>query len=167
MNEIEDIWFVPLGQEGKFAIIDREDGGRILAHRWQLRNGYASRVERTPEGRRYVSMHGAVMGVALDKHTVGDHINRKKLDNRKSNLRPASRAQNAANTEGRPGPSGYRGVQRSGRGTWQARLKCRRREAYLGTWSSAEEAASAYDVAARECLGEFAFQNLSPDGARS
>jgi hypothetical protein len=87
-----------------------------------------------------------------------DHINRNGLDNRRRNLRLATRRQNVLR---RPtiNPTGYRGVFPSGK-RWCARIRtspgCR---VTLGTFDTPEEAAEAYDQAARMCNGEFAILN--------
>lgn len=85
-----------------------------------------------------------------------DHISRDRLDNRRSNLRWATKKQNGANMQPRPNSSGYRGVSRRGtRKKFQAIITL-----HLGTFDTAEEAARAYDAKAREIWGEFATLNF-------
>lgn len=64
----------------------------------------------------------------------------------------------------RIGRSGYRGVHRRGRG-WGAIIKIDGRQRWLGTFSIPEEAARAYDAAAREHHGDCADLNFPEDAA--
>lgn len=83
-----------------------------------------------------------------------DHINRKPADNRWANLRRATCSQNQAN---RPAPRSDipKGVTRVG-SRWQSQITIRRKYHYLGRFKTMEEAAAAYERAAREAFGEFA-----------
>jgi hypothetical protein len=93
---------------------------------------------------------------------VTDHINHNKLDNRKSNLRVCTDLQNARNSTYRPNnTSGFKGVSlRKKYGTWSADIKINYFHKFLGYFSSPEEAAHAYDNAAKEIYGEFAKTNF-------
>jgi hypothetical protein len=48
-------------------------------------------------------------------------------------------------------------------GRWIARIFLEGRQRSLGCYDTAEEAARAYDAAAREAWGEFAFANFKHD----
>jgi hypothetical protein len=89
-----------------------------------------------------------------------DHENRDSLDNRRSNLRPASRGQQNAN-QGirRDNSSGFIGV-RPRNNRWQARISPEGKEAHVGYFDSPEDAARARDAAAVEHYGEFAVLNF-------
>src|SRR5215471_18439256 len=87
-----------------------------------------------------------------------DHRNKNPADNRIANLRDSSRAQNARNTNRRNRRSGFKGVARHG-GKWRARIAVDGKQIELGIFSTAEEAAAAYDDAARLYYGEFARTN--------
>ena len=90
-----------------------------------------------------------------------DHINGDGLDNRRCNLRPATSAQNNANARRvRTSRSPYKGVERESSGKWRARICPHGQRINLGLYGTAEEAAHAYDSAAREIYGEFAYLNL-------
>ena len=84
-----------------------------------------------------------------------DHIDRNPSNNRLDNLRLATRSQNCTNKI-TCSASGYRGVKKHHKGKrWQA---CIQRK-HLGYFSTKEEAALAFDKAAKKLYGEFAFLN--------
>lgn len=94
-----------------------------------------------------------------------DHINGVKDDNRIANLREATRAENACNSSQRiNNTSGYKGVgYRKDINKFRARCYDRDgNERHLGHFSTAIEAARAYDDFARIEHGEFARLNF-PD----
>jgi len=88
-----------------------------------------------------------------------DHINRNVLDNRRSNLRYATKAQNKYNNGMlRTNTSGYRGVD-AFKGRWRAQIMVNWKKKYLVVYSTKEEAAKAYNCAALNLHGKFAFLN--------
>ncbi len=87
-----------------------------------------------------------------------DHINHDGLDNRRCNLRLATRANNCHNQRSFKGSSKYKGVWRVGE-KWAACIRVDGRSKRLGTFVSEKEAALAYNQAAREHYGEFAKLN--------
>ena len=97
-----------------------------------------------------------------------DHINGHPEDNRRSNLRLATDAQNARNRRkhstmnGKPPVSQYKGVFQNCN-NWKACIRVNRKNMYLGTYRMELEAALAYDDAALRHFGEFAKFNF-PDG---
>lgn len=77
-------------------LVDDEDYGLLSRHSWDINNsGYA----RTSLATTHVLMHKLIHPTKAG--LVTDHINRNKLDNRKENLRTASKAQNTYNYTGR------------------------------------------------------------------
>ena len=93
--------------------------------------------------------------------TIPDHRNGDGLDNRRSNLRPATNQTNLMNR----GPqvnntSGFKGVIFDKRSdAWRAQIKVDGRYIYLGCLDSKIEAAEAYNEAANKVFGEFAWLN--------
>lgn len=56
--------------------------------------------------------------------------------------------------------SRFKGVSKTRGGRWRASIRPGGRSLYLGEYASEEEAARAYDVAARKYFGDEAFQNF-------
>lgn len=150
---------IPL-THGYLAIVDADNYERLSQFKWWVdkrKNGlcYAA----TTIGRRTVRMHEMVVPNGTPER---DHRNGDGLDNRRSNLRPATRAQNAHNYRkmSKAGLSSkYKGVAYQGHRLitrpWQARLG----KLHLGYFASEEEAGAAYDRAAEQQRGEYARTN--------
>jgi len=102
-----------------------------------------------------------MLGRSLESIEEVDHINRNKLDNRRENLRLANSSQNKINKDLQSNnTSGYRGIwlQCDGK-KWGATLKINGKKKHLGVYPTKEEAAAAYDKAARDAQGEFFIGN--------
>lgn len=88
-----------------------------------------------------------------------DHANGNKLDNRRSNLRLATNSQNAANMKkGKRSKTGFKGVDFVP-AFYKARIRVNGRLIRLGNFDTAEEAALAYNEAAKLHFGEYASLN--------
>jgi hypothetical protein len=107
-------------------------------------------------------MHREV--IDIPQGLVCDHTNHNGLDNRKTNVRPATSSQNSCNARKRTKTiSRYRGVSRDASSNrYRARIKLNGRQIHLGTFDDQEQAAKAYDAAAKKYHGEFAVLNF-PD----
>lgn len=98
------------------------------------------------------------------KGMVVDHINGDKSDNRRSNLRVCTQAQNCANSK-RPvsNISGYKGVHFYKQyGKYSVKLQVNRKQLFFGYFEDKHEAAKAYNEAAIKHYGEFAKLNEVP-----
>lgn len=84
-----------------------------------------------------------------------DHRDGDPFNNRWSNLREATQAQNAANAARRAGRGLPKGVRRNGRG-YTARIRFEKRLINIGTYPTVDEAAAAYLETAVRLYGEFA-----------
>lgn len=162
--------WIPLSQ-GQYALVDAEDAEWVAQWRWYFYEGYARRntfdvAEDGSVKRRPVLMHRTILGVRDDAHV--DHANGDGLDNRRGNLRRATRAQNAYN-KGANGGSPYKGVHwNKNLGRWCANITQDGIRRHLGYFGSEEQAARAYDFAAASLHGQFARLNFPDDldGAR-
>lgn len=103
-----------------------------------------------------------LVGRPVPKGLVADHICRNKRCVNPSHLRFATARQNAYNIGPQPGGSQFKGVSwHKGAGKWQASIRYLGKSRGLGVFTDEVEAAKAYDVAAREAFGEFAYLNFA------
>ncbi len=94
-----------------------------------------------------------------------DHISGDRSDNRLSNLRAATRAQNRRNSASF-GASGVKGVfWVADQKKWRASIHIDRKCRNLGVFPRIEEAVAAYNSAARANFGEFAKLSVAPSAA--
>lgn len=129
------------------AIIDADDVERVSGIKWGLHGtGYV-------QSKHNGSLHNLILG---QKYV--DHINRKPLDCRKSNLRPATHAQNCRNrtlrSDNSTGVRGVTFVKKSNR--YMARIQRDGQSKYLGDFKTLEEAATVRHQAAMDIHGQFA-----------
>ena len=148
---------IPLTQ-GLVALVDEVDFARVSHHDWCISHGYAvSRLGKSITPRPLARF---ILRLTPDDPLEVDHKNGDPLDNRRNNLRICNRSLNNAN-KGKQinNTSGYKGVTWHA-GKWKAQIKINRKNKYLGRFANKEDAAKAYDSAAREAFGEFARTNF-------
>jgi hypothetical protein len=147
---------------GMVAFVDDEDFGHMNQFRWHfqatIKTGYAYRhlTRGMTQG-----MHRLILELC-DPQIQVDHKNRNGLDNRKENLRIATKSQNAANKEKYLNgcSSKYKGVSYYKRyKKWVAYIMVEQKHKHLGYFLFEEDAALAYNKAALEAFGEFACLN--------
>ncbi|MBI2240274.1 MAG: hypothetical protein HYU59_05660 [Magnetospirillum gryphiswaldense] len=149
---------------GKVALISEDDWPLVADWRWYAQyNPHAGKwyAATTMRGKKCY-MHRLI--TACPPGLVVDHADGDGLFNIRENLRVTTHAFNAANCCSF-GSIEYRGVTREGR-----RFRARINDKRLGNFDTPEEAAHAYDRAALDLWGPFAwlnFPDLRPDAARS
>jgi hypothetical protein len=155
---------IPL-TKGKNAKVDAADYEWLNQWNWcamhlKKRDVYiAVRNAGKEEGYGTIQMHCQILH---SEHDV-DHKNYDTLDNRRSNLRAATRSQNTQYRRLQSNNAvGLKGVIRQS--FYQANIKVNRKSMWLGRFPDTEEgkidAARAYDRAALKYFGEFAVLNF-------
>lgn len=150
---------VPIYAKGGVVVahtkVSPEDAERALAYRWSLERtkrspkGYARAyiTDRSLNKRRSIKLHRLILDIVDDGPQVeGDHINGDTLDNRRTNLRVATRQQNAQNVAAH-GRSRFRGVSFDNSGRvrkpWRAQICIDGRNHRIGRFFTEEEAGQA------------------------
>lgn len=143
-------------------LVDSEDAERVLAAGpWSVRRGgrtwYATRNVRGAGKRRTESLHRFLMG-DIPSGLMVDHVNGNGLDNRRANLRVATRSENGRNRQRHSNnSSGVPGVHLNKRlGRWQAYVRLDGKLTHLGVFESLDAAVAARADAAKRMHGEFA-----------
>jgi hypothetical protein len=146
------------GGDEVLCYLDRADYPLVKGYRWyvyqQRKNGTCRVVAHD------IKMHQLLMPLSDGRTT--DHKDRNPLNNRRSNLRPATQSQQQVNKVF-PNTTGYIGVWRSASRIrpYRAALEVDGKQIYLGVFSSPVQAAQVRDEAAKQYYGEFAVTNES------
>ena len=144
-----------------FAKVDDSDYEWLNKYRWcSSRIGHTRYAHGVVNGRRVI-MHRFILGIT-DPNIDGDRRDRDGLNNQRSNLRIATRSQNATNKRKRKNStSSFNGVNYSSeRKKWCASITHKYKMIALGRFESEMEAAKAYDKKAKELFGDFANLNF-------
>lgn len=148
---------------GQDILLDEEDADRVLARKWSFRKGSAYFLS-YDGGNRYVYMHRFIMDEPAGSGRIVDHRHGNRLDMRKSELRITDACGNSRNAKAKTGQrtavSGFKGVYRSHKSPpWKACITVNRKQVHVGYFWTREEAAAAYDAAAKKYHGDFARTN--------
>lgn len=145
----------------KFALVDDEDFDQLNRYKWYASKGTSTYYARRKTGKTSVCMHREILGLGRGDNGKNDtdHFNHNGLDNQRHNLRVCTRSQNNHNSKPRTGK--YKGVHwHKTRKIWMAEIKSGGISNFLGYYKIEVEAAKAYDLAAKELYGEFAYTNF-------
>jgi hypothetical protein len=149
--------------QGKFALVDPIDFRTVMKRKWFYQShhngGYAKTNMVIKGKRRGITLHRFLMGFP---DAQVDHRDGNKLNNTRNNLRLADNLSNSRNRSSAAHSSRFKGV------CWHKTCKAwvvgitvsGRKKKYLGSYQSEEDAARAYDEAARVEFGEFAKLNF-------
>jgi len=152
--------------EREWTILDQKDYYRYGNLKWSLggskKKFYAVSGIKDKDGNfKMVRLQRLIMNEPPG--LLVDHKNGDSLDNRRENLRIATRTQNLFNTRKRKNTSSrFVGVSIDKRYClWEAYITHRRKKIFLGYFKNEVDAARAYDAAAKKSRGEFARLNFS------
>lgn len=143
---------------GEEFYIDAEDFTKISDKSWHITpKGYLRHNFRGENGTMSFSMHHYVLGDKADGAQI-DHIDRNKLNNRKSNLRVCDSFENAQNRGLRKtNTSGYTGVQyNKSKRKYEAWITAKGNKIYLGQFNCIDDAVDVRKNAEKKYFGEFA-----------
>jgi hypothetical protein len=148
---------------GLYVIVDDENYELALQYSWSLSvRGYVQTSVRLKEDWRKIKvlfLHR--MLIAINPGELVDHINRNRLDNRRSNLRHCTYSENSQNRRkiAKNTTSRYVGVTLK-KGRWKASIMKDAKTISLGCYGSESEAALAYNVKALQLYGKNAYLNV-------
>ncbi len=147
--------------QGKVALVSDHRFEFLNQWKWSAVKGkqtwYACRMDGRRPFRKHVYLHRIIMnaprGLQVD-HRDGDGLNCQD-----ENMRLCANIENSRNKRIKKNCSGFKGVHRSGK-KFYALIRVNYEHIYIGRFPTAEEAARAYDEAARKYHGEFARTNF-------
>lgn len=164
----------PVRVEGKTAILTLRQGHTVLVDvddlvyvapftwdAYKAANTHYARTTYTRDGKTFrISMHQLLLlGMTGDKEHI-DHKDGNGLNNKRSNIRPATPWENAQNKGVcHTSKTGFKGVTQKGRKFIAFLSLGKHKKLPIGEFKTAKEAAQAYDQAARRYLGPFAKLN--------
>lgn len=124
------------GSVRAWAIVDADSADDLAVLRWHVTPyGYACSRFSASE---YLYMHRVVLDLGYGDPLQADHINGDRLDNRRSNLRVATAAENRQNQR-----RAYRGASLLPSGRWRAQGCVSGQSTHIGVFDTREEAARA------------------------
>lgn len=133
--------------------IDLDDIDLLSKYKWRM---VSKRYAMTDVNKKKVFMHHKLIDVP--EGMVVDHINGNGLDNRRSNLRCCTQADNTKNQKLRStNKTGYTGVQWvESRGRWYVYIMVSYKNIFLGSYDNINDAIEARKIAEEKYFGEFA-----------
>nr|DAQ07322.1 MAG TPA: homing endonuclease [Caudoviricetes sp.] len=151
--------------KGEEFYFDLEDYDKIKDYYWNINNqGYV--VSSESDTRKYIRIHRLILGNPDAKYDVDHkHGYESRNDNRKSNLRLATRSQNiinvglkSNNTSGCTGVGWYKHLNK-----WVARITVNGNKIHLGVFNNFDDAVAARKAAEEKYFGEWSYDNSMSD----
>jgi hypothetical protein len=157
---------IPLSR-GYVAMVDAADFSLLSTSDWcahcTKHSIYPVRKVQTSRGKRLLFMSRYLLGLDFDDPRIANHRDGNSLNNRRENLRIATKHENTWTIRRRPpSKSGFIGViWNKWKKRWQARIRRDGKLRHIGWFPTKEAAAEAYDQAAIAQRGDFAITNES------
>lgn len=158
--------------QGRYALVDDEDFEELSRYNWSYYKNHnvsyairrALRTENMTPTRKTIHMHRVVLGAKEGQQV--DHINGNGLDNRRSNLRICTHAENMRNRGKQVNnTSGFKGVVfHNQRNKWQARMRLNGKIHSFGLFTRPEDAHAAYVEASKKLHGDFSVFTRAASG---
>lgn len=152
--------------KGKFVKVDDEDFEYLDQWKWYCsKSGYAVRtVNKLTGPNKTTHMHRVVNKTKKGRDTL--HLDDDTLNNQRHNLRSGTRGENLHMAgSNRNTKSKYKGVTwHKGVGKWQVQMQASYVTRYIGMFEDEDEAARAYDRAARKYFRGSYFLNFTKEG---
>ncbi len=146
---------------GKYFLVDKDYWFTINTGRWDVDlHGYVKRCFPVNGKIKVLKMHRLIMNAPNGVDV--DHINRNRADNRKCNLRLATRSQNSLNRlKDCDNTHGFKGIEPYGKNKnyWRASLGINGKRVRVNGFTNKIEAAIAYNFLAKHYFGQFALLN--------
>lgn len=148
--------------QNKVVLVDDKDFEELNIFKWYAhrhkKTFYAERCDPLYRGKQ-ILMHRQIMQTPNNMEV--DHKDHNGLNCQRYNIRNCTRGQNQQNGQLRSdSTSGYKGVcWRKRERKWKAQIKLNGKDKWLGLFLTKEEAARAYNEAAKELFGEFGYLN--------
>ena len=141
------------------AIVDDDSYHELNKYKWYYAHWYAVRTVYDSWKPKQLRMHRLIIDTPEWFDT--DHINRNRLDNRKCNLRIATRSQNVANSfVVKQNKSWFKWVSwKASNKKWCAQIRVRNKVIHIWLFINIQDAAKAYNNVAKKQFGEFAVLN--------
>lgn len=164
---------IPLTQ-GLVALVDDEDYEMLSEYKWHILKGantyyamsymkFGDKSKMVGGKREYILMHRIVLRLKNRDEARADHADGNGLNNQKSNLRFCTNSENMQNKRKmkRKCSSKYKGVSLcKKRGKWASYIFVKSKQIFIGYFYDEIEAAKAYDIAAIQYFGKFAYLNF-------
>ncbi len=155
---------VILAKGGVPIWVDRVDYERFYLLKWHLNHkGYAVHTHPPGSQPRIIRMHRVIADTG--NGVLTDHINGVRTDNRRCNLRHVSHLENCYNramkTKNRSGYKGVSPIPKTSK--WGSQIQADGKTHRLGSFDTPEDAAHAYNEAAKRLHGRFARLNQLPE----
>lgn len=133
--------------------IQVDDADYMWLAQWKWSAGKSCYTKCATRTTDKILMHRLIMDTPAD--LVVDHIDGNGLNNQRHNLRNCTQSQNKANSKSRFGNKGVYAVSN----IYTSKIMKDGKSIYLGCFKTEEEATFAYNKAAVELFGEFAYTN--------